>query len=281
MGALTSIIILTRNGLKHTRACVESVQKYTSLPYEFIFVDNGSTDGTLAYLSTVRNATVLANSVNKGFAGGCNQGIRAAKGDYLLLLNNDVVVTENWLEGLRGWLDWDRTIGIVGPVSCNVAPIQRIQPDPYQTMDEMQRFACKWREQNIGIGFYPHRLIGFCMLFHKNLIETIGGFDERFYPGGYEDDDFCLRARLSGKILWAACDVYVHHHGHATFTANGLVWNEQGLYNAEIFRNKWNLEVSAVELEKTGYNPSLVVEKVKTFCPEKHFVPLGEEEGLA
>jgi len=97
---LTSIIILTYNQLQYTKKCIESIFQNTRKPFELIVVDNGSTDGTVEYLESEvrdRNRTVvikiIKNSENKGFAGGNNQGIAAATGDYILLMNNDVVVT--------------------------------------------------------------------------------------------------------------------------------------------------------------------------------------------
>jgi GT2 family glycosyltransferase len=100
---------------------VDSVIRHTDEPYEFVFVDNGSTDETVSFFETVADATVILNDENKGFAAGNNQGMAAAKGDYILLLNNDTVVTPEWLNGLLLWLQRDSTIGIVCPVASRSA----------------------------------------------------------------------------------------------------------------------------------------------------------------
>ena len=101
---LVSIIILTFNQLKYTKECVESIRKHTPEPHEIIFVDNGSTDGTGKWLKKLvknnSNYKLIENKKNLGFSKGCNQGIEASSGEYILLLNNDVVVTENWLAGM-------------------------------------------------------------------------------------------------------------------------------------------------------------------------------------
>jgi len=125
---LVSIIILTWNQLACTRECLESIALHTTGRYELIIVDNGSDDGTVPWLQEQARLDarlrLILNRENRGFAAGCNQGLAVAKGEFLLLLNNDVVVTANWLEGL---LECHRTnphVGIVGPLTNNASGIQ-------------------------------------------------------------------------------------------------------------------------------------------------------------
>ena len=99
---LASIIIPCSNQLEFTRLCIAALVRHTRLPWELIVVDNGSTDGTAAYRSGVRDVaampvTVISNSRNIGFPAAINQGLKAARGEYLVLLNNDAVVTDGWL----------------------------------------------------------------------------------------------------------------------------------------------------------------------------------------
>lgn len=275
--ALTSIVIVTRNALELTKRCVESIARHTEDPYEIVFVDNGSADDMVAYLETVPNAKLIRNADNRGFAAGCNQGMRAAEGDYIVLLNNDTVVTKEWLSGLRAWMERDPSIGIVGPVSNNVAPIQRVnlaaQPLALDAVAEL------WRKHNLNSGFYAHRLIGFCMLFRRSLLDRIGGMDERFFPGNYEDDDFSLRARISGLKLCVAKDVFIHHEGHGTFRENEIDRRMASLRNAETFREKWSIDLTPFEIDQLGYNPSAIVAREPFFIPERHYVPLfGSKE---
>ncbi len=102
---LASIIIPCWNQLDFTRLCLTALVRHTRPPWELIVIDNGSTDGTAAYLSGVRDVapmpvTVISNSRNLGFPAAINQGLRAARGEYLVLLNNDAVVTDGWLTQL-------------------------------------------------------------------------------------------------------------------------------------------------------------------------------------
>ncbi len=130
---LTSIVILTCNALKYTQECVASIEKFTPEAHEIIFVDNNSIDGTVKWLNKLakENARykLIQNSENMGFAKGCNQGIEVASGEYILLLNNDVVVTEEWLSGMLECLNSSPDIGIVGPMTNNISGLQQIVDD--------------------------------------------------------------------------------------------------------------------------------------------------------
>ncbi len=95
----TSIIILTHNKLEYTKQCIESIRRYTKQgSYEIVVVDNHSTDGTVEWLRQQYDIQTIFNNHNLGFPKGYNQGIEIATEDNILLLNNDTVVTQNWLD---------------------------------------------------------------------------------------------------------------------------------------------------------------------------------------
>lgn len=241
--ALTSIIILTWNQLAFTQACFASIAEHTEEPYELIVVDNGSTDGTVAWLreQAARDGriSVIENSENKGFAAGCNQGINAAKGDYVLLLNNDTVVTCGWLIGMREVLDRYPDAGIVGPMTNSASGVQVVPDVGYATPESLCSWASEFRERHRYRVIHQRRIVGFCMLFRRELIEKTGLLDETFGPGNYEDDDFCLRAELAGFRNLITGDVFIHHEGGATFAANQLARGSQNLKNRVKFKQKW------------------------------------------
>jgi glycosyltransferase involved in cell wall biosynthesis len=98
-------IIPCWNQLEFTRQCVRALVRHTHSPLELIVVSNGSTDGTGDYMAGLQDAspvpvTVIANSIDRGFPAAINQGLREARGEYLAPMNNDVVVTDAWLEQL-------------------------------------------------------------------------------------------------------------------------------------------------------------------------------------
>ena len=102
---LVSIIIPCWNQIEFTQQCIAALKSHTRPAWELIVVDNGSTDGTGTYLAGVRDmstvpVTVVSNATNVGFPAAINQGLRLARGEYLVMLNNDVAVTDGWLDQL-------------------------------------------------------------------------------------------------------------------------------------------------------------------------------------
>ena len=111
---MTSIIILSYNTLTYTRWCLESIRRFTEPgTYEIIVVDNASTDGSRAFLRQQEDVRLSESEVNLGFPKGCNVGMAAARGDALLLLNSDTIVTPRWLVQLRRALDSRPEVGAV------------------------------------------------------------------------------------------------------------------------------------------------------------------------
>jgi GT2 family glycosyltransferase/tetratricopeptide (TPR) repeat protein/2-polyprenyl-3-methyl-5-hydroxy-6-metoxy-1,4-benzoquinol methylase len=235
---LTSIVIPVHNQISYTRQCLENIRLRTDEPYEIIVVDNGSTDGTAQYLRSRSDVLLIENRENRGFSAACNQGIRASRGDQILLLNNDVVVTTGWLHRLLRALHCDPLHGIVGPSSNYCAGFQRI-PVRYQSLSDLDGFAWDHGKACDGQCISTERIFGFCMLFRRELVERIGSLDERFGMGMYEDDDYCVRALNAGYRLAIARDSFVHHFGSRTFLANGVDMGEALDKNERIFRAKW------------------------------------------
>lgn len=236
-----SIVILTYNKLDYTRQCMESIRKFTAPgSYEIIIVDNHSTDGTVEWLKAQQDIRTILNTENMGFPKGCNQGIEIARGDSILLLNNDVVVTPNWLENLTNCLYSDDNIGAVGPVT-NSCPIQEIKVS-YRTMDEMLAFSKDFNISNSYIWENRLKLIGFCMLIKKDVIDKIGLLDERFSPGNFEDDDYSFRLLKAGYRLVLCKDTFVHHYGSISFRGLGKHFSEVFTRNKTKFIEKWGFD---------------------------------------
>lgn len=236
---LTSIVIVTFNQLAYTKACVDSIRLRTDEPYELIFVDNSSSDGTVDYLHSLSDATVIENDSNRGFPVAVNQGIAVARGDNILLLNNDTVVTMGWLRRMLDVLHSDERIGLVGPVSNNVSGEQRIDVG-YEHFSELDGWAWDWGRDHGHELFETDRLVGFCLLFKREVVERVGLLDERFGIGCFEDDDFCRRANDGGFRCLIVRGAFVHHIGSATFRASGVDFASVMRENQRRYDQKWN-----------------------------------------
>lgn len=235
---LTSVVVLTRDQLAYTRECVDSVRRLTDEPYEFVFVDNASSDGTADFLRGVPGARVIVNAENRGFPAAANQGIAAARGDQILLLNNDTVVTTGWLRRMLRALHSGPQVGLVGPCSNNVSGPQQVEPG-YDAIPGLDGFAWDWGKAHDGVTEETDRLVGFCLLIRRAVVDTIGGLDERFGLGCFEDDDYCLRAARAGFRAVIARDAFVHHYGGRTFLGAGVDFAEVMRENGRRFRDKW------------------------------------------
>ncbi|MCY0870514.1 MAG: bifunctional glycosyltransferase family 2 protein/class I SAM-dependent methyltransferase [Firmicutes bacterium] len=236
---ITSIILLTHNKLDFTRTCVDSIRRHTPAhTYEIIVVDNASNDGTAAWLNEQEDIVPVRNRTNVGFPAGCNQGLRMARGDTVMLLNNDTVVTPHWLKYLRDCLGSSDRIGAVGPVTNSASYYQTI-PTTYHTEQELDAFACDVHEQNRGRWEKRLKLVGFCMLIKRAVLDAVGELDERFSPGNFEDDDLSLRILQAGYDLRLCHDVFIHHAGSATFRDAPSSFSDTLRLNARKFSGKW------------------------------------------
>jgi GT2 family glycosyltransferase len=223
-----SIIILSYNGLNETTApCLQSIFSETTWDdYEVIVVDNNSSDNTAAYLVELQEREprlrYVLNASNRGFAGGNNDGIRIASGDYIILLNSDTLVTRNWLEGLLEPLSNDPTIGLAGPVSNSVVNEQQIFTSGTTTEDKIAE-GLSWTEKSRG-GMFDTEMLGFfCVAIRRDVLEKVGTLDEGFGQGFFEDDDYCIRIRNAGYRIVCVEDVFVYHRGGGTFGQAGEI----------------------------------------------------------
>lgn len=239
---LTSIVILTFNKLEYTQECIESIREFTEPgSYEIIVVDNYSQDGSVEWLRQQSDIHLIANDYNAGFPAGCNQGIEAAKGDNILLLNNDTIVTKYWLTNMLQALYSSPEIGAVGPITNNSSYYQAI-PIDYNTLDGMHEFAASHNIADPTKWERRVKLIGFCMLIKREVIDTIGLLDERFTPGNYEDDDYSFRMLKAGYKIIVCHDTFIHHYGGVSFREDSSTYNELYHINQKKFVDKWGFD---------------------------------------
>lgn len=221
---LASIVIPVFNQVAHTRQCLEHLEKNTDIPYELIIIDNASTDGTAAFLRGVRVAAIT-NATNRGCAAAWNQGVAASRGRYVVLLNNDVLVTTGWLGRLVAFME--RTgHGIVSP-AVRAGALDYDLP----TYAEAFARACARARRP-----YPSAC---CLVIAREVFDRVGLFDEQFRVGTFEDVDFLWRARRAGVTMAMTGVALVHHFGEVTQRDLRQILGDYGRENAARFVAKW------------------------------------------
>ena len=261
---LVSVILLCGDRPDAVRPCLDSLLHHTRPPYELILVDNGSADSAYASLGDVHRRAgsarveVIRNETNLGMARGGNQGLAKARGRFLVFLDDDAVLTPGWLEGLVALAlhDWP-SAGLVGPTTNAAPPPQGIAVD-YRELEELGGFAARRRRAWGGRMLTVNRLSNFCLLTRREVLERVGGLDERFALGLHAAADLCLRVREAGLRLLAARDVFVHRSGHRSPNGLTVEMRRELLDDFEILRAKWGTELAAAyqpEPEPVGRLP--------------------------
>jgi GT2 family glycosyltransferase len=227
MALLTTIVIPVFNQCSFTSKCWEALRRHTPADesFEVIVVDNASTDETKSFLhqaqSTDAFVRVLTNDQNVGFARACNQGARAAAGEYLVFLNNDTEVREGWLQPLVSTLAQDPRVGAVGSLLLNgdgtVQSAGMYLVDCRKTgMPFMMWMYGSGMAPNQALGHKQARICpmvcGACLAMRRSLFRELDGFDEGF-TNGHEDVDLCLRCGERGLLVVCQPASVVVHHG--------------------------------------------------------------------
>jgi GT2 family glycosyltransferase len=242
---LVSLIIVTWNNLGFTEQCVESLLADATWPnVELIFVDNGSEDETPSWLAQLAHSDsrvrLLRNHENRGFAAANNQGLAAASGEFLVLLNNDTVLPRGWLARLLRNLRNDESIGLIGPVTNNVWNEAR-QEAGYEDLDGLTAFAETWARGHTGEQYPIDVLAMYCVALPRRVFAEVGPLDERYGIGMFEDDDYSHRIRAAGYRVVCAEEVYIHHAGRASFRkladSRYRALHEK---NRKIYEDKWS-----------------------------------------
>jgi len=271
---LLSVIMPVHRDAGATRRTLESIVRNTHRPYEIIVIDNAADVETRSvieeYARRADNFTIVTNESNFGYPVACNQGLARARGEYLVVMNNDVVVPPHWASRLLAAFSLDPKVGAVGP-RTNYAAGPQLVENPDYTEETFPAWAEAWYRKNAGSLRPAVRLIGFLMVLKRQLVEEIGGFDPLFGIGNYEDDDYCLRALLAGFKLVIADDVFVHHFGSRSFREQPGRYAALLETNRRLFAAKWGLSMQGY-----AYNPLEVLGR-GGYGREDLFVPLSFE----
>jgi len=209
-----SVIIPVWNGREYLPACLDALLAQDYPDFEVIVVDNASADGSADLVADkYPQVRLIRNHSNLGFAGGCNTGLRVATGEMMVLLNQDTVVQAGWLQALALCLQ-NPKVGVAG---CKI-----LYPD-----GETIQHAGGWIEWPLGLAHHygygerdngqwdePRQVeyvTGAAMAFRRSLLELVGLLDEDFWPGYFEDTDFCFRVRKAGYEVWYVPQAVLTH----------------------------------------------------------------------
>ncbi len=240
---LVSIIIPVHNQWDYTQSCLYSItENVLDIEYEVIVADDASDDETANVSDHVPNVIVHRNERNIGFLLNCNAAARIARGKYIVFLNNDTNVQQDWLRHLLSQMESDSTIGLVG--SKLVYPDGKLQEAGgivwydasamnYGRMDDPQKPEYQYVKDVDYVS-------GASMMIRRDLWERIGGFDPRFAPAYYEDTDLAFSVRKAGyRVVYQPESLVVHFEGisHGTDISQGIKQNQ--VKNRELFRQKW------------------------------------------
>jgi GT2 family glycosyltransferase len=235
---LVSVLVPCCGQLEYTRTCVPSLVRHSRRPYELIFVDVGSLDGTPEYLDGVAAALparveVIRSPAESDFAAACTEALARARGEFVVWLNNDTVVTEGWLEQLVALAGVHAAVGMAGPMSNYAPGPQRVAPVPYRIrarrdsraagagpasrqavdIEALDRFAAEWREQHKGQWCEVDRLGGFCLLIKGAVLRGIGLLDPASETGIFDADALSWKVRQAGYRCVCCRDLFIHHFG--------------------------------------------------------------------
>ena len=218
-----SVVILTWNSARKIQTCLESLPAGLTVAHEVIVVDNGSRDDTVALLrGRFPNVRIIANCNNRGVAPARNQGIRCARGEYILILDDDTIVHPGALDQLVQLLCTRPEIGLCGPklvdahgqlcLSCRLFPtltdkLGRRFPSALTRRASRHAELADWAHDTLRPVDY---MIGACQLIRRRALDDVGLLDEHFFYGP-EDVDLCLRMHQAGwQVVYQPAAVVTH-----------------------------------------------------------------------
>jgi GT2 family glycosyltransferase len=214
---LISVIIVNWNRQELLRACLASLGRQRGVEFETIVVDNGSADGS-AGLAAEWGARVIRNPENRGFCAANNQGIAAARGEYVALLNNDAEAEPDWLAALLRACSSAPDVGMAASKVLVWEDPKRIDKVGHVIFPDGQNKGRGAGVLDTGQFDREEETLwpdGCAAMYRKAMLDAIGGFDEDFFAYG-DDAELGLRARIAGWRCLYTPEAVVRHHRGAT-----------------------------------------------------------------
>jgi len=240
------IVILNWNGLDDTLECLASIAKLSYSNVKTIVVDNGSEDDQAAVIAEAfPNITVLAQPENLGFCGGCNVGIKEAlekNADFVMLLNNDTLVSPDLIESILDGISGIEKIGAVSPLILNYPQTDKVWFAKAQWIPERAEFSLDPEQRDVDelLGKDPYRSLfacGCCLVAPADVFRSEGLLDERYFAF-FDEAEWCFRIRRKGLESYVVPSAVVYHKGSQStpssvagylMTRNRMLWMKENL----------------------------------------------------
>ena len=242
-----SIILPVHNNWWFTYNCLRAIQRsLDSTPFELIIIDDFSDDLTEHALSNVRGVQVIRNQKNYGYLLSTNLGAKFAKGEFLLLLNNDTEPVSGWLDELVQTADSDSRFAIVG--STLIFPNGQVQESGAQIFNNGNAWNLGRYQSPSNGQFRFTKQVDYCsaasILVRRNFWEAVGGFDDSFAPAYCEDSDLAMHAwNLGFVVIHCPTSWVIHHEGISHEKSNFIGLRKFQKDNNSKFFKKWNSDL--------------------------------------
>lgn len=246
---LVSIIIPIHGKLAYTLTCLRSLARHgAQAPFEVIVVDDASPDDSVATLSQIHGLQLLGNPRNLGFVDSCNAGAAAARGEFLLFLNNDTQVTPDWLDALLRCFSENPDCGIAG--SRLVYPDGRLQEAGALVFADGSCWNTGRFEPRDAPAFGYRReadyVSGASLMIRRDVFRRAGGFDIRYAPAYYEDTDLAFSVRRLGlRVYYEPASSVIHFEGISAGTDLSSGMKRYQRLNQTTFVEKWASELAS------------------------------------
>lgn len=272
------IILLNYNNYRDTIECVNSIiENEKQIKYKIVVVDNSSTNDSVKKLQQIENIHLIVSNENNGFANGNNIGIKYALeqgAEYILLLNNDTIITQNAISKMYKKIEEHQEIGIMGArimyydepnkINCIGGKI-----DWTKAIAVIENKDENYEEKQEDFK-YTEFMTGCCMLIKKEVIERAGYLPEEYFMY-YEDVDYCVQVLDSGFKLGICLDSIIYHKESASSGGK-----------ASPFAIKWNTRNRLIFIKK--YLPKKIVTKLwfylTRFIVGIKYIVKGQKEEL-
>jgi hypothetical protein len=274
---LTSLVLVVHDNLDVTSPCLESIYAHTHRSFEVILVDSGSGGSVRALAATLRdrhgNVSYVRGQPGEGYAQACNRGLAAARGEYIGILHDDLLVTPGWLGRLLAAMALDPSVALAGPSLSQAFSVQAVNMRTYGKTSELVAFSQAWAVNHHAEVAVFKPLSGVCLLLRRQVIDRVGGLDPAFRTGIHADDDFCVRAFRADFRMAIVFSAFVHHQGGATFKRLGIDRKLAAADAERIFRAKWGV------LREVQIDHAVQELAAAPFDPARDRIPLQHDDG--